>query len=146
MTVLKQADKSRYGNLQISLKNSYFLGKHNYPDTIPDVLQVLNNYKTEWTPNTAHPPTSPGSAGTAGRNSAMSFLQSSDDGVSFLQATNNSFFPAIICRLCITKGHYQTHFPVVTNNTGYIIESNRPVAAFLLPDPFPAPGRLFCLG
>ena len=38
MAVLNQADKRRYENLQISLKNSYFLGESNYPDTIPDVL------------------------------------------------------------------------------------------------------------
>ena len=39
MAVLKRADKRRYGNLHISLKNSYLLRKNNYPDTIPDVLQ-----------------------------------------------------------------------------------------------------------
>ena len=30
-----------------SSENSYLLGKNNYPDTIPDVLTVLNNYKKE---------------------------------------------------------------------------------------------------
>ena len=40
---LKLADRSRYGNLQISLKISYLIGKNNYPDTMPDVLRVLNN-------------------------------------------------------------------------------------------------------
>ena len=104
------------------------LGKNNYPDTIPDVLQVLNNYKIEWTPNAMQPTTLPGSPGTGGRNQAMSFLQSSGDRVSFVRATKNSFFPAITCHLCGIKGNYQTHFPVATNDTGSGIKSNRPRA------------------
>ena len=38
MAVLKRADKRRYGNLQISLKNSYLLGINSCIDTIPDTL------------------------------------------------------------------------------------------------------------
>ena len=71
MAVLKQADKRRYGNLQISLKNSYLMGKNNYTDTIPDVLVVLNNYSTEWTQNKTQPPTPLEAPGTGGRNSAV---------------------------------------------------------------------------
>ena len=128
MTVLKRADKGRYGNLQISLKNAYLLGGNNYPDTIPDLLRLLNNYKMEWTQNTMQPPTPPGSPGMGGWNSAVSFLQLSGDGVSFLRATNNSFFPAITRRLCGIKGHWQTNFPVATNYIGSGIESKRPGA------------------
>ena len=130
MAVLKRSDKRRYGNLEISLKKSYFLGKNNYQDTIPDVLRVLNNYMTEWTTITTQPPTPSvrytGAPGTGGHNSAVSFLKLSGDGVSFLRATNSSFFTAITCRLCGIKGHYQKHFPVTTNGTGSGIESNRP--------------------
>ena len=43
MEILKRADKMRYGNLQISLKNSYLLGNKYYPGTILDVLRVLYN-------------------------------------------------------------------------------------------------------
>ena len=72
MAVMNRADKRRYGNLQISLKILYLLGGDIYPDTIPDVLRVLNTYKTERTPSTTHPPTplliSPGDPGTGGRN------------------------------------------------------------------------------
>ena len=68
MAVLKQSDKRRYGNLQISLKHSYFLEKNIYPDTILDVLRVLNNYKMEFTQNTTKPPTLPGTPVTGGRN------------------------------------------------------------------------------
>ena len=92
------------------------------------MLRVLNNYKTEWTKNTTQPPTLPGAPGTGGRNSDVSFLQSSGDIASFLQATNNIFFPAITCRLCVIKGHYQTHCPVAMNETGDLIKFNRPGA------------------
>ena len=118
MAVLKRADKSRYGNLQISLKNSYLLGKNNYPDTIPDVLRVLNNHNTEWTQKITKPPTPPGTPGTGGRNSAVLFLKSPGDGVNFLRVTNNSFFPETTCRLCGIEGHSQKHCPVITNDTG----------------------------
>ena len=78
--VLSRADKRRYGNLQISLKNSYLLGGDNYPDTIPYVLIVLNTYKTEWTPSKTHPPTppirAPWSTWTGGRNQPYSFCNS----------------------------------------------------------------------
>ena len=126
MAVLNRPDKRRYGNLQISLINSYLLGENNYPDTIPDVLRVLNYYKTEWKQNTTKPPILPKTSGKGKRNSAVSFLQQSGDGVSFLQATNNSFLPVITRRLYGIKWHYQTHCPVATNDTGAGIESNRP--------------------
>jgi hypothetical protein len=120
MVVLKRADKKRYGNLQISLKNSYLLGKNDYPTNVPDMLKVLNNYQAEWTPSTA-PPAAPRSGG---RNS-YSFLQSTAGEVFFLRATNNSFFPDITCRLCGIKGHYQTHCPVATNAAGDELSPNR---------------------
>ena len=129
MAVMKQAEKRRYGNLQISLKILYLLGKNNYPDNIPDVLRVLNNYIPYWTTSTTQPPITPvrslGAPGTGGRNSAVLFLKLLDYGASFLWSTNNSFFPAITCRLFQIKGHYQTHFPVAMNDTGARIKSNR---------------------
>jgi len=92
MSVLKRADRKRYGNLQTSLKNSYLLGKNDYLTNIPEVLKVLNNYKCEWTPGTSQP-----SAARTGGRSSYSFLQSTAGEVFFLRATNNSFFPAIAC-------------------------------------------------
>jgi hypothetical protein len=85
MAVLKRADKKRHGNLQISLKNSYLLGKNDNPTNIPDMLKVLNNCKSEWTPGTAQPT----AARTGGRN--QSYLQSTAGEVFFMRATNNSF-------------------------------------------------------
>ena len=129
MAVLKRADKRRYGNLYNSLKNSYKLRKNIYPETIPDVLRVLNNYRMECTPITTHPTTPPvkvpGSPGTGGRNSAVSSLQLSGHRVSFLRDTNNSFFPEIPCLLCEIKGLYQTHCQVAMNDIGAGIKSNR---------------------
>ena len=49
MAILKRADKLRYGNLHINLKNDYVLGNNNYPMTPAAVLKVVNNYKPEWT-------------------------------------------------------------------------------------------------
>jgi hypothetical protein len=127
MVVLKRADKKRYGNLQTSLKNSYLLGKDEYPTNIPDMLKVLNNYKSEWT---APPPAArtggaaaPAAARAGGRN--YSFLQSTAGEVFFMRATNNSFFPEITCRLCGIKGHYQTHYPVARNDSGEGLTPNR---------------------
>ena len=37
MTVLKRADKKRFGNLQISLKNKYLLGRDEYPNNIGEI-------------------------------------------------------------------------------------------------------------
>ena len=63
MAILKRADKRRYGNLKIGLKNDYLLGKNNYPTTIADLLKVMNNYTPEWTPPTATEVTSTGGSG-----------------------------------------------------------------------------------
>ena len=49
MAILKRADKTRYGSLQVELRNSYLLGKNDYPTNVPDMLKVLNNYES------AHP-------------------------------------------------------------------------------------------
>ena len=46
--VLKRADKRRFGNLQIGLKNKYLLGIDKYPTTIGDLLKILNHYKPEY--------------------------------------------------------------------------------------------------
>ena len=48
MVVLKRANKKRFGNLQIGLKNKYLLGIDNYPTLIGDLPKVLNHYKLEW--------------------------------------------------------------------------------------------------
>ena len=44
IAVLKRADKKRFGNLQIGLKNKYLLGIDEYPISIGDLLKVLNHY------------------------------------------------------------------------------------------------------
>ena len=64
MAMLKRADKKRFGNLQISLKNSYLLGTNDYPKTVAGVLKILNNYKSEYTPPSATPTTT--GSGNAG--------------------------------------------------------------------------------
>ena len=108
MAILKRADKKRYGNLQIGLRNSYLLGKNDYPTTPSNVLNLLNNYVPEWTGQ----PTNSGNAGGNGgngtntRGTAVSFLQSS--GICFLRGTNNSFFPRSLAIFVASR--------VITNN------------------------------
>ena len=89
MTVLKRADKKRFGNLQIGLKNKYLLGQDEYPTTIGDLLKVLNHYKPEWSPadtgNTS-------ATSTSRPNTPMQgalFLQANSSTVNFLRGTNN---------------------------------------------------------
>jgi hypothetical protein len=99
MAMMKRANKKRFGNLQISLKNSYLLGTNNYPKTVAVVLKILNNYKSEWTPPSATPTiTGSSSAGNreAGNNrQSVSFLQANGNHqvTSYLRGTNDSFLP-----------------------------------------------------
>ena len=118
MAFLKRADKKRYGNLLINLKNSYLLGKDDYPTTAAGVLKVLNNYQQEWAGG-ANSPNQQSAGGTARKNPGISFFQAAaGENLCFLRGTNGSFFPDITCRLCHIKGHYQTHCPVAINAHG----------------------------
>ena len=58
MALIKRANQARFSNLQKELKNSYLLGNHRYPATIPNVLKVLNNYEATSSP-TEQPVQSP---------------------------------------------------------------------------------------
>ena len=101
MAVLKRADKKRFGNLQIGLKNKYLLGQDDYPTNVGDLLKVLNHYKPEWnqtTATTAGTGTTPSNRPSAPAQGAT-FLQANGSTVSFLRGTNNSFYPEIVCRL-----------------------------------------------
>ena len=73
MSIMKRADKRRFGNLQIELKNSFLLGKNEYPTSVPEVLKILNNYKPVWTngtnPSTMNSNTRNSETHNAARNS-----------------------------------------------------------------------------
>ena len=115
MAILKRADKKRYGNLQIGLKNQYLLGNYNYPSTVPSVLNILNNYETEWTGT--RPIITTERSGN-GRSTAVSFLVAGEGGkVKFLKGTTNTFYPTITCNKCGFKGHYKAQCPVATETT-----------------------------
>ena len=45
--IFKRADKKRFGNLQIKLKNNYLLGRNEYPTTIQELTKLLKNYEQE---------------------------------------------------------------------------------------------------
>ena len=127
MTILKRADKRRYGNLQIQLKNDYLLGKNDYPTTIADLLKVLNNYVAAWSPSTNGESSNGNATATdlstntsSSGTTSVSFLQSNGSDnvlqVRYLKGTNDSFYRQITCRKCKMKGHYQTHCPVVNSS------------------------------
>jgi hypothetical protein len=137
MSILKRTDKDRFGDLLKELSND-FLKKQNgissdgFPKTVPDVLKLLENWKTSIAARRARPiqidgarqpPPSP----RANTNPSVSFAQTQDGGsqpqICFLRGTNDSFFPGISCRLCGIKGHYQSHCPVGKDQTGARLET-----------------------
>ena len=129
MAIMKRASPVKYGPLQKNLRNSYLLGKNEYPTNVADVLKVLNNYTPEYKPGDVPSDDSPsrtsstnqgadvGTVNTTGTTS-VSFLQANGTvhKVKYLRGTNNSFFKAITCRICKFKGHYQTHCPVANSS------------------------------
>ena len=84
ITILKRADKRRYGSLQIDLWNSYLLGHNKYPTSVPDVLKILNNYTPDFTilSSPLSHSTITGSTGITA-SSSVSFLQSNGHQVRY---------------------------------------------------------------
>ena len=123
MVIIKRADKRRFGNLQIELKNSFLLGKDEYPKSVPEVLKILNNYKPVWTsPNGRSTDSNVNSrSGNPPNNNGVTFLQTqgATTNIEFLRGSNGSFFANVTCRLCGLKGHYQSHCPVVADANGH---------------------------
>lgn len=92
IAILKRAHPKRYVSLQQDLKNEFLLGKDHYPETILEVLKLLDNY------NNPNPRTAINRAVTAGGFNGVLFLQTrSGMEVKFLRETNNSFYPEIEC-------------------------------------------------
>ena len=117
MAVLKRADPNRYGALQQGLKNDFLLGNDQYPEMIPEMLKLLDNYKN---PNPVQDTNRGANTGrNDGRATGVSFLQTADGTeVNFLRGANNSFFPDIVCNKCRCTGHYMADCPVARDNTG----------------------------
>lgn len=44
IAILKRADKRRFGNLLIHMKNNYLMGNDLYPSSVADVLRVLDHF------------------------------------------------------------------------------------------------------
>jgi hypothetical protein len=122
--ILKRADKKRYGNLLIHMKNNYLMGNNLYPNTVADVLRILDNYEKEW-PGGVKPSNGDGKNTPPGdrtqKRTGVLFAQASEKKVAYLRGTNNSFFGNITCNLCKIKGHYMSHCPVATS-TGDKVE------------------------
>ena len=105
--LLKRADKKRFGNLQIKLKNAYLLGRNEYPKTVQELTKILKNYEQEWPVQ--------GERLQRQRNNGTTLLQEGQAGndFEFLKGTTGTFFAHITCTACNKKGHYKSHCPVV---------------------------------
>ena len=137
MSILKRANKERFGDLMNELKNDYLKRPGGspsdaFPKTIGDVLKLLENWQPssagvrarglqiDGTRRSTQRPGANRSPASGTRNPGVSFAQSGEGQaqVCFLRGKNDSFFPAITCRLCKIKGHYQSHCPVTKDDTG----------------------------
>ena len=111
MSIIKRADKRRFGNLQIELKNAFLLGQNEYPTSISEALKVLNNYKPIWTSGASsnrHTDNNNQRTNNTPHQNGVSFLQSQGTSttIEYLRGSNGSFFSNVECRLCGLKGHY----------------------------------------
>jgi hypothetical protein len=121
--IIKRADKKRYGNLQIQMKNSYLMGNTVYPKSVADVLRILDNYEKEW-PTGNKPTNAEGKQEGNGKKTGVLLVQANGNiKVTHIRGSNNSFFPTIPCRICGIKGHYQSHCPVCTSSGEKMEES-----------------------
>src|SRR6056300_1048521 len=124
ITILEKADKKRFGNLQIMMKNAYLMGKDEYLKEVHEAQMLLNNCKSEWRPGgrtiTPRSPTPPRNQ----RNNAVTFLQAGEHQVSFICGTNGTFIPRITCHLCKLKGHYKSMCPIRRDEQGNKLEED----------------------
>lgn len=108
--ILRRVDKRRYGNLLINMKNNYLMGNNLYPNSVADVLRILDNYEKEWKSSSK-----PGERAQAARRPGVAFTQvTGDSKITHFRGTNNSFFGHITCKVCKYKGHYKSHCPAAT--------------------------------
>ena len=112
--ILKRADKKRFGNLQIKLKNAYLLGRNEYPTTVQELTKVLKNYEQEWPVQ--------GERLQRQQQRGTTLLQDGATGpsIGYLKSTMGTFFPHITCTACNIKGHYKSHCPVVDCNGNHM--------------------------
>lgn len=123
--IIKRADKRRYGNLQIQMKNNFLMGNNMYPINVADVLRILDNYEREW-PMAKNSDIKPE---PNGKKTGVVFFQNNGDvKVTHMRGSNNSFFPAITCRVCGIRGHYQSHCPVCSESGEKVAEKDREAA------------------
>ena len=112
--LLKRADKKRFGNLQIKLKNAYLLGRNEYPKTVQELTKILKNYEQEWPVQ--------GERLQRQRNNGTTLLQEGQAGndFEFLKGTTGTFFAHITCTACNKKGHYKSHCPAVDSEGNHL--------------------------
>eukprot|EP00557_Chaetoceros_sp_GSL56_P004583 CAMPEP_0176503500 /NCGR_PEP_ID=MMETSP0200_2-20121128/15397_1 /TAXON_ID=947934 /ORGANISM="Chaetoceros sp., Strain GSL56" /LENGTH=435 /DNA_ID=CAMNT_0017902797 /DNA_START=426 /DNA_END=1731 /DNA_ORIENTATION=- len=124
--IIKRADKKRYGNLQIQMKNSYLMGNDMYPTSVADVLRILDNYEKEW-PSSTKPQVNDNNSEKKRTGVAFTLSQGGAK-MNYLRGTNNSFYPAITCNTCRIKGHYQSHCPACDKEGAKIEEEEKKTA------------------
>jgi len=134
MAILKRSNTGRFQHLLTKLHNDYLMGHNGYPDTVAEVLKLLNHYKPEPEVRQSLPPSSrqPGNRNSSGRSRSpppqsgnrnggrrgpsVAFVQASEPPpVLFLQGTNRSWHPHVTCHTCGHKGHYNSDCPLAAN-------------------------------
>ena len=118
--IIRRSCSKRYKGLQLKLQNDFLMGRNEYPTNIPDVLKILNNYKSEYPTSTRASEQSARITRNNNVNQNLSISQTNGNQIQamYLRGTNRSFFPDITCRRCNVRGHYQTHCPIATNERG----------------------------
>lgn len=126
--IMKRADKKRYGNLQIQMKNNFLMGNDMYPTSVADVIRILDNYEKEW-PVSSKPSGSNEGKEISKRTGVAFALSQGKKKIHYLKGSNNSFFPAITCNICGVKGHYQSHCPVCTQEGSKVEQEEKTAEA-----------------
>ena len=131
--IIRRSCSKRYKGLQLKLQNDFLMGRNEYPTNIPDVLKILNNYKSEYPTSTRASEQSARITRNNNVNQNLSISQTNGNQIQvmYLRGTNRSFFPDITCRRCNVRGHYQTHCPIATNERGTMMpnQNNTPSSA-----------------
>ena len=104
-----KADQEKYGKLKDDLQNDYTKGANNYPKTLVEAFQMLNNYKQSY-----KKPVS--------KNTGVSFAQKGKGGKNNNKKgnnnqNNNNKFMNVECYNCHKKGHIATNCPEKANTT-----------------------------
>jgi hypothetical protein len=107
ITLIRGADRTRYGTLLAELSNQYAMGKDEYPNTdLSSAYSLLVNYRTPTNARTRNVPTTASTTSTSGPEaSAMTFAQKALKAMT-MAGTDGVTHDSITCYNCQDIGHY----------------------------------------